>query len=132
MGRKDTNIRWFKVLAVVITFVFSLNVYVSYRTRHVKSPARRGRVVHHEISSHPAVLFSQQHQHVTKDGDLLSAHGYTHFSASCYLVRNANCTNKLTVRLGTFIFFPLEAHPTQRQPSSCRSLWRHCSSRRFK
>lgn len=79
---------------------------MSYRTRHVKSPARRGRVIHHEISSHPAVLFSQQHQHVTKDGDLLSAHGYTHFSASCYLVRNANCTNKLTVRLGTFIFFP--------------------------
>lgn len=56
---------------------------------------RHSRVLH-EISYLPAELFSPHHQLVTKDGDLLSAHGYTHFSASCYLTRNANFKNKLT------------------------------------
>lgn len=43
----------------------------------------------------PAESFPLHHQLVTKDGDLLSAHGYTHFSAS-YLSRTGNFLNKLT------------------------------------
>ena len=60
--------------------------------KHTHSHSR----VQHEISYLPGELFSPHHQLVTKDGDLLSAHGYTHFSASCYLTRNANFKNKLT------------------------------------
>ncbi|KAG7237450.1 hypothetical protein INR49_032296 [Caranx melampygus] len=50
----------------------------------------------HEISYPPSELLSPHHQLVTKDGDLLSAHGYTHLSASCYRTRNANFKNHLT------------------------------------
>lgn len=59
----------------------------------------------HEISYVPAERFSLHHQLVTKDGDLLSAHGYTHFSASCYLTRNANFKKKLTALASNYFSY---------------------------